>query len=122
MAVSSAKAALTPYDVIIRNGGMRVEVQPVYENDLWHTDKGGDGKYRFVIGKKDVGLGQELVISTWELYQMKNCCGICVSTMVQVAEEFRGKGIGKILNELRLCIAKLDGYGLIRKLPAHFKR
>lgn len=91
--------------------GLRIEFTNHDLNNAWHSDKAGSGMYRLVIG--DTTTANHTVVSTWELWQMKNCCGICVSTAVQVKEEFRKKGLGTLLNKIRQHIAKLDGYGLL---------
>jgi hypothetical protein len=53
------------------------------------------------------------LIASWALYQMIGCCGICVSTEAWVSHSFRKKGLGKILNKLRIEIARDCGYSLL---------
>lgn len=53
------------------------------------------------------------IISTFKLIQMTGCCGICVSTKVFVAKNYRNKGVNTILNNFRIDIAKELGYGLL---------
>ena len=98
---------------MIQTGGLRIEHAPVSDEDFWYSDKSGSGKYRLIIGDTKHPFHNHSVISTWELWQMKNCCGICVSTAVQVAEPYRKIGIGELLNKVRIHTAKLDGYGLL---------
>ena len=52
-------------------------------------------------------------IASFRLYPMINCCGICVSTAASVIPSFRGKGLGTLLNSIRIDIARCDGYGLL---------
>ena len=52
-------------------------------------------------------------IASFSLIPMINCCGILVSTSAYTICEFRNKGIGTILNSLRIDIAKHQRYGLI---------
>ena len=100
----------------IRNGGLRIEHLP-HGDDCWWSDKSGSGKYRLVIGRTNTntryGFDAFNIVSSWELWQMKNCCGICVSTAVEVNKIYRKSGLGALLNKIRLHIAKLDGYGLM---------
>lgn len=53
------------------------------------------------------------IIATFTIQQMINCCGAAVSTSAQVTKKFRGKGLGKILNEMRKVIAYELGYALL---------
>ena len=71
----------------VQQGGLRIEHFSHDFTSEWHSDKSGNGKYRLVIG--DISTPHHSIVSTWELWPMKNCCGICVSTAVQVAEEFK---------------------------------
>jgi hypothetical protein len=97
-------------------------------NNGWYsvTEKsGGNGKYelRFVINhngdRNEVSFTKEeekynnKVIASWELVQMKNCCGVCVSTNACVTPDFRKIGIGSLLNQMRVEMAKSDGYGVL---------
>lgn len=52
-------------------------------------------------------------ISHFGLVPMINCCGIVVSTHVQVASRFRNKGLGTLLNKFRIDLAKELGYGCV---------
>lgn len=67
---------------------------------------------KFVAGKYDLIRGKTIV-SSFELVPMINCCGIIVSTRVVVTEDFRNRGLGTILNSLRIDIARNLGYGLL---------
>lgn len=52
-------------------------------------------------------------ISTFRLEPMINCCGILISTAVEVTPSYRGRGLGTILNNLRIDIARFLGYGVL---------
>lgn len=53
------------------------------------------------------------LIASWELYKLPHCCAILVSCRAHVKEEFRGKRVGTILNNLRQDIGKLLGYSTL---------
>lgn len=57
--------------------------------------------------------GKHVVVASWELVPMVNCCGIVVSTAAYVSPDFRGKGLGTLFNTVRLIIAKEAGYSVI---------
>lgn len=70
--------------------------------------------------KLDVGkytlyqVGSPMVpVASFELYPMINCCGICVSTKAEVRTNFQNKGLGTLLNSLRIDIARECGYGVL---------
>lgn len=72
------------------------------------------GQYELLVGEiGDVKGAKTKVAASFELHPMINCCGICVSTKAFVAEGFRRKGLGAMLNSLRIEIARLNGYGLL---------
>lgn len=64
-----------------------------------------EGKY--VIFCKDK------LLSSFELYKLPHCCAILVSCKAYVAEEFRGKRLGTLLNNMRQDIGKLLGYSVL---------
>jgi len=82
-----------------------IEAKPIGYRDVWFANKAGCGKYRIKVGKQ--------VVASWELYQMKNCCGICVSTVAMVEQPFRKNGLGLVLNQIRIDLARMMGYGLL---------
>lgn len=94
------------YEAAIKSYGLRIECCSHNDNEEWYTDKAENGKYRLIIGEKTV-------VAFWELWQMKNCCGICVSTASEVGKNFRKRGLGTILNQIRIDYAKGMGYGLL---------
>lgn len=52
-------------------------------------------------------------LARFDLVQQPNCCGILVSTMVWVREDLRNRGLGKVLNSLRIDIARRLGYSVL---------
>lgn len=71
------------------------------------------------LSKKEVSYKAEYrvscsrgLISCFTLRKMPGCWGICISQGVEVLPDFRGKGIGTILNNLRTEIAK-EKFGTI---------
>jgi len=64
------------------------------------------------VGSYVVKFKDDLV-STFELYQMPHCCGICVSTASNVAKSYQRMGIATCLNALRQDVASLLGYSLL---------
>lgn len=53
------------------------------------------------------------IAASWELQSMPHCCGICVSTNSMVNWILRKKGLGTVLNSLRIHLAKSLGYTLL---------
>jgi len=56
---------------------------------------------------------KDKVIAEFTLVPMIGCCGICVSTRASVIPEYRGKGLGTLLNLLRIDIAREAGYSIL---------
>lgn len=56
---------------------------------------------------------QAALVARFEMIPMINCCGIVVSTRAYVAPAFEGKGLGTLLNSLRIDMARAEGYGVI---------
>jgi hypothetical protein len=54
--------------------------------------------------------GHWIVAAKWELWQMKNCCAIQISTKAEVAPHLRGRGIGRLCNMIRIESARRNGY------------
>jgi hypothetical protein len=52
-------------------------------------------------------------ISTFKLYRMPHCCGIIVSCNAFVAEQYRHRRVGTVLNNLRQDIARMLGYTIM---------
>ena len=55
----------------------------------------------------------EKTIASFELHPMIGCCAICVSTAAKVAKKYQGKGLGTILNKLRIHLAREQRYGTL---------
>ena len=53
------------------------------------------------------------LIATFSLTEMPGCCGVLISFHSEVSSKFRNKGIGTILNQLRIEIAELLGYTVL---------
>lgn len=52
-------------------------------------------------------------IAEFTLVCMPGCCGIVISTRVKVDIRYRNKGIGTLLNQMRIQMAHDAGYGVI---------
>jgi hypothetical protein len=74
------------------------------DKEAWVRDW-SDGRYQVMNGNR--------LVASWELYRMPHCCGIVVSCRAFVAEEFRHKGLGTVLNNLRQEIGRGLGYSLM---------
>lgn len=70
----------------------------------------GDGRYSINLSD---GEGSSWEAATFEMTQLPGCCGVCVSHGAWVNTQFRGKGLGTALNQLRKNIARANGYGLL---------
>lgn len=79
---------------------------------LTNTTHKAEYDQKLDVGKYELKFGTTTVAS-FQLYPMINCCGICVSTQAEVAPEYRGRGLGTLLNSLRIDIARYLGYGLL---------
>ena len=79
------------------------------EFDGWHeiNDKMTSGNWQL---KR---MDKNKVVAQWTLVQLTGCCGVCVSTAAWVSHNYREKGLGKILNNLRIDLAKIFGYSLL---------
>lgn len=53
------------------------------------------------------------VIASFKLYPMINCCGIAVSSLASVVPTWQHKGLGTVLNSMRIDIARYAGYGIL---------
>lgn len=76
--------------------------------------KMAEGKYEVRIRRvKEGKTGKWITIAGFELRQMINCCGICVSTRANVMASYQGFGLGTALNSMRIDIARQAGYSLL---------
>lgn len=80
-----------------------------YETSV--AEKFAAGKYQLRIG--DTSDKKGVVVASFQLVPMINCCGILVSTSSFVEKQFRGLGLGTILNSLRVDIARELGYSVL---------
>ena len=79
----------------------------IKEFEVSFSDKFEAGTYTVKLKES----GDE--IATFSLVPMINCCGIIVSTKAGVHANYRNKGLGTILNSLRIDIARELGYGIL---------
>lgn len=73
-----------------------------------YSEKLTTGKYKLVCT-----FGKKTPVASFELHPMINCCGMCISTQARVEQQYQGKGLGTILNSLRVDIARHLGYGCL---------
>lgn len=77
-------------------------------NKCSYMEKLPVGRWKLTYTSRIGGL-----IASFELHPMINCCGICVSTQAYVVQQERGKGLGTLLNQFRIDIARHNGYSLL---------
>ncbi len=53
---------------------------------------------------------ENAVLATWRMCQLPGCCGVVVSYHAHVLPPFARKGLGKLLNKLRIKLAWEAGY------------
>lgn len=83
-------------------------------SNVSYNDKLELGKWELRIPVTDRTTRTDYtIIASFELHPMINCCGICVSTRAVVAPTYRGKGLGTLLNQFRVDVARELGYGLL---------
>lgn len=70
-----------------------------------HSEKLVAGAYQLLVAGRE--------IASFELVPMINCCGILVSTQAYVDKAWRGQGLGRLLNTIRIDIARFLGYGVL---------
>lgn len=63
------------------------------------------GSYRVMKG--------ESLIASWKLYQLQHCCAYAVSCNAFVHNEYRNKGVGTLMNNLRQDICRILGYSAL---------
>lgn len=71
----------------------------------------GTGHYKIMTMDNEQQFHRQ--VAFWSLVQMPGCCGICISTNSFVSPEFRQLGLGKLLNQFRIELARMLGYGLL---------
>lgn len=85
--------------------------------EIWepgNTHRNMDTEYpdKFPAGIYRLSLNGERV-ARFNLEQLPGCCGICISTASYVEPEYRGIGLGLLLNSLRIEMTRQMGYGLL---------
>jgi hypothetical protein len=63
-----------------------------------------DAKWRLYKDEKDGP------VALFSLVKLPGCCGVCVSYWATVLLQYRHKGLGKLLNNLRIHAARASGY------------
>lgn len=58
--------------------------------------------------------GQLVVIGSFRLQELPGCAGVAVSHHVKLEQPFRGKGIGQILEKMRIDAAKASEYAAMQ--------
>jgi hypothetical protein len=97
---SSHNGKITPANVeFIKNGGENIFI--LYDINEIEAPKA----WREFVGFR--------YIATFRMSQLNGCCGVCVSYNVQTSEAYRGRGIGKLLNQLRVQIADYLDYTVL---------
>lgn len=71
-----------------------------------------EGQYRIAIPTV-TGLGYNTTVGIFSIMQLPGCCGICLSYHAQTSRFYKNKGIGTILNKMRIEMAKELGYGIM---------
>jgi hypothetical protein len=66
------------------------------------------------------GYGEEVnvmennqLVTSFRIRQLPGCCGVGVSTGVEVREQYRNKGVSTLMNKFRQEYAKLLSYGVL---------
>lgn len=52
-------------------------------------------------------------VASWVMSQLLGCCGAVISTGFLVYKGYQRKGLGKLLNQAKIDIAKAAGYSLV---------
>lgn len=89
---------------------IRVQIKRIdYENDFMLEPTFSVNAHMLDFTGEGIGY----IVSSSTLVQVPGCCGLCLSTGATVKEELRGLGIGSIMSELRIEVAKLAGFSAI---------
>ena len=75
-----------------------------------YSEKLALGRYSLTVPSEPSESG---LVASFKLYPMINCCGICVSTQAMVTAAYQHKGLGTLLNQVRIDIARSLGYSLL---------
>lgn len=110
----------------LKGGAMDNDIELKYKDEL--TKVLGSENYHFVNSESNVdkchgtwylkvtkhNYPQGQSIAVFKMLRMPGCCGVCISTGSVIFENnFRGKGLGSILNRLRIDMARKAGYGIL---------
>ena len=90
-------------------------ISNILGTDKWefvHTEYENIYYGKFPTGCYVIKMEKE-VLASFQLVQMIGCCGILVSTQSSVHRKLRGKGLGTVLNSLRVEMARNMGYGIL---------
>lgn len=101
----------------------RARIADILKTDFtWHdlthdglddaTGKGPSAYLQLRIPKSTPYVPYE-VAASFSLYQLIGCCGVCVSTGAYVSSDYRQKGLGTLLNSMRIDLARALGYGCL---------
>lgn len=86
----------------------------IEDASTWETRNTGKFPVKFYqVVKHGLPGSRPTVVSSFWLSMMPGCCGLAVSFHACVYEPFRNKGVGTILNRLRMVIAKDLGYSAL---------
>lgn len=101
----------TKMSQMLVSGKFRDEINTILGHSNWRMDReGGFPAGHYTLHLTDT---QKSRVAHFEIAAFPGCCGIAISTGAWVGEDFRGKGIGKILAKLRVELARTAGYGMI---------
>lgn len=94
------------------------EISAILKTEQWELldiQKKCNYSEKLDVGKYCLRLSgaKPTIVATFELHPMVNCCGICVSTSASVQPDYRKRGLGTLLNRLRMDIARHNGYSLL---------
>lgn len=65
------------------------------------------------VGHWQLHAADGTLAAEFHLQQLPGCCGVCVSTGAQVHHSYQKKGLGVLLNSLRIDMARELGFGVL---------
>lgn len=77
---------------------------------LWQPTE--DSKGFMTDGKYFIHNAAGVTVAFFKLVGLPGCCGVCVSCGAGVYEPLK-KGLGTLLNEMRIVMAKKGGFGVL---------
>jgi hypothetical protein len=84
---------------------IKVRIAPTYASGYQTAHKSQQGRFNVTLDNN--------IVSVFDLHPLPGCCGVVVSTGSYINTEYRGVGLGSLLNKMRLDIAQKWGYGMI---------